>query len=124
MFVFPLLIPCALFAQERLTLADAVAQGLRNNPQMVAAAARVEVADGLRRQAGLSPNPRLFLQSENARFWGSPSPSYPGVDTYAFVGQTIETAGKAAAAHRPGNRERSQQRTGTAASAATNHQPG
>ena len=92
--VFPLLIPFALSAQGRLTLADAVSQALRNNPQMLTAAARVQVADGLRRQAGLGPNPRLFLQSENARFWGEPSPSYPGVDTYAFVGQTIETAGK------------------------------
>ena len=88
------LIPLTLFAQQRLTLADAVALALRNNPQILTAAARVEVADGLRQQAGLGPNPRLFLQSENARFWGTPSPSYPGVDTYAFVGQTIETAGK------------------------------
>lgn len=92
--VFPLLVPFALSAQGPLTLADAVSQALRNNPQMLVAAARVQVAEGLRRQAGLGPNPRLFLQSENARFWGEPSPSYPGVDTYAFVGQTIETAGK------------------------------
>lgn len=92
--VFPLLIPFTVFAQQHLTLADAVAQALTSNPQMLTAAARVEVADGLRQQAGLSPNPRLFLQSENARFWGTPSLSYPGVDTYAFVGQTIETAGK------------------------------
>jgi len=93
-YLIALLIPLTLFAQERLTLADALAKALKNNPLMLTAAARVEVADGLRQQAGLGPNPRLFLQSENARFWGMPSPSYPGVDTYAFVGQTIETAGK------------------------------
>ncbi len=92
--VFPLLIQSAVFAQQRLTVSDAVALALRNNPQLLTAAARVDVAEGLRQQAGLGPNPRLFLQSENARFWGTSSPSYPGIDTYAFVGQTIETAGK------------------------------
>ena len=54
----------ALFAQARLTLADAVAEALRANPQVATAAARVAVAEGLRRQAGLGPNPRLFIQSE------------------------------------------------------------
>ena len=86
--------PLAILSQERLTLADAVGQALRNNPHLLTAAARVDIAEGLRLQSGLGPNPRLFLQSENARFWGSSSSSYPGVDTYAFLGQTIETAGK------------------------------
>ena len=93
-FVFPLLIPCALFAQERLSRADAVTQALRNNPQLATAAARVGIAEGLRLQAGLGPNPRLFIQSENARLWGASSPSYPGIDTYAFFAQTLETGGK------------------------------
>jgi cobalt-zinc-cadmium efflux system outer membrane protein len=92
--VFPLLISFALCAQERLTVADAVAQALRNNPQLLTAAARVDIAEGLRLQAGLGPNPRLFLQSENARFWGAPSPSYPGTDTYAFFAQAFEMGGK------------------------------
>src|SRR6202008_1481529 len=66
----------------------------RNNPQLVTATAHVDIAEGLRLQAGLGPNPRLFLQSENARFWGTSSPSYPGTDTYAFLAQTLETGGK------------------------------
>ena len=92
--VFLLLIPSALFAQERLTLADAVAQALRSNPQLSTAAARVDISQGLRSQAALGPNPRLFLQTENVRFWGTSSPSYPGTDTYAFLAQAFETAGK------------------------------
>ena len=85
----------ALLAQERLTLRDAVSQAITANPQIMAAEARVSIAEGLRRQAGLGPNPRLVLQSENTRFTGSPSFSYSrDADSYAFLVQTIETAGK------------------------------
>ena len=88
----------ALFAQARLTLADAVAEALRANPQVATAAARVAVAEGLRRQAGLGPNPRLFIQSEGIppdRASPNPSFSYPrDADNYAFLIHTIETGGK------------------------------
>jgi cobalt-zinc-cadmium efflux system outer membrane protein len=85
----------ALFAQARLTLADAVSEALSGNPQLATAAARVAVAEGLRHQAGVAPNPRLFLQSENTRFYGSPAFSYPrDADSYAYLAQTIETGGK------------------------------
>jgi cobalt-zinc-cadmium efflux system outer membrane protein len=58
-------------------------------------AARVGVAEGLRVQAGLSPNPRLIIQLENTRFWGSPPFSYPqDTQTYAYAAQTFETGGK------------------------------
>jgi cobalt-zinc-cadmium efflux system outer membrane protein len=90
-----LVVTPALFAQARLTLADAVSEALTGNPQLSTAAARVAVAEGLRHQAGLGPNPRLILQSENTRFSGSPSFSYPrDADSYAFVAQTIEMGGK------------------------------
>lgn len=93
--VCTLLITSALSAQERLTLADAVLQALRNHPQMLTAAARVEAAEGLRIQAGLGPNPRLILQSENTPFYGEPSFSYPrNADSYAFLAQTLETGRK------------------------------
>jgi len=89
------LIPSALSAQERLTLADAVSQALRNHPQMLTAAALVEAAQGLRVQAGLGPNPRLILQSENTPFYGEPSFSYPtNADSYAFLSQTLEMGRK------------------------------
>lgn len=93
--VCALLTTSALSAQERLTLADAVVQALRNHPQMLAAAARVEAAQGLRVQAGLGPNPRLILQSENTPFYGEPSFSYSrNADSYAFLAQTLETGQK------------------------------
>jgi outer membrane protein TolC len=53
------------------------------------------MAEGLRHQAGLGPNPRLILQSENTRFSGSPTFSYGSdADSYAIVAQTIETGQK------------------------------
>jgi cobalt-zinc-cadmium efflux system outer membrane protein len=92
---FAFAIAPALFCQTRLTLADAVSQALAGNPALAVAAARERVAEGLRRQAGLSPNPRLVVQLENTRFWESPSFSYPrDTQTYAFVSQTLETGGK------------------------------
>lgn len=96
--VFPLALTPTLFCQARLTsltLADAVSQALAGNPQLAVASARVNVAEGLRGQAGLSPNPRLIVQLENTRFWGSPPFSYPqDTATYAFLAQTFETGGK------------------------------
>jgi outer membrane protein TolC len=92
---FALAIAPALYCQARLTVADAVSQALAGNPTLAVVAARERVAEGLRRQAGLSPNPRLVVQLENTRFWGSPSFSYPqDTQTYAFVSQTLETGGK------------------------------
>ena len=95
MFASVLLFTPALCAQVRLTLADAVSQALSGNPELVTAEARVGVAEGLRRQAGLAPNPRLTLQSENGRFWGSPPFSYsPDADSLALLAQTFEAGGK------------------------------
>ncbi|MBC8168010.1 MAG: TolC family protein [Bryobacteraceae bacterium] len=92
---FALAITPALFAQVRLTVADAVSEAVAGNPVVATAAARVAVAEGLRHQAGLAPNPRLFLQTENTRFYGSPRFSYSrDTDTFAYVAQTIETGGK------------------------------
>jgi outer membrane protein TolC len=93
--VFPLMFTPVLLGQGGLTLADALAQALQGNPLLSIASARIGVAEGLRRQAGLSPNPRLILQFENTRFWENPSFSYPqDTATYAFVAQTVETGGK------------------------------
>jgi cobalt-zinc-cadmium efflux system outer membrane protein len=95
MLTSALLFVPGLWAQVRLTLADAISQALAGNPQIVTAEARVGVAEGLRRQAGLAPNPRLTLQSENGRFWGSPPFSYsPDADSLALLSQTFETGGK------------------------------
>ena len=94
-FVFLLMFAPALCAQARLTLADAVSQSLASHPQLAVAGARVSAAEALRLQAGLAPNPRLILQSENTRFPGSPPFAFPeDHDTYAFLAQTFETGGK------------------------------
>lgn len=83
------------FAQARLTLADAVAEALKNHPRLATAEARIGAAEGLRVQAGLAPNPRLTLQSENARAWGTPPFSYGlDADTLALLTHTFETGGK------------------------------
>lgn len=93
--VIPWIFTSALVGQTRLSLSDAISQGVEGNPQLAAAAARVSATQGLRRQAGLSPNPRLIVQLENTRFWGTPAFSYPrDTATYAFVAQTVETGGK------------------------------
>ena len=91
----PLVFAGALAGQTRLSLADAVSQALAGNPRLAVVAAQVKVAKGLREQAGLAPNPRFIFQGENTRLWESPPFSY-GRDTatYAFMAQTVETAGK------------------------------
>ncbi|MFL6415934.1 MAG: TolC family protein [Bryobacteraceae bacterium] len=82
-------------AQTRLTLQDAISQALQSNPQIQVAQSRTDAAKGQRTQAGLKPNPRLFLQSEDARAWGTPSiPYWQGTEEYAYLGQVFETAGK------------------------------
>jgi len=94
-YVFALLPTPALWGQAPLTLADAVAQALKGNPQLSVASAHISVAEGLRKQAGLSPNPRLIVQLENTRFWENPRFSFPrDTATYAFLAQTVETGGK------------------------------
>jgi outer membrane protein, heavy metal efflux system len=91
----PLVFATALAGQTRLSLADAVSEALAGNPRLGVAAAQVGVAKGLREQVGLAPNPRLIVQVENTRFWDNPAFSYPrDTQTYAFVAQTLETAGK------------------------------
>jgi outer membrane protein TolC len=80
----------------QLSLAGAVQQGLVNNPQLGVTDARVEASQALRQQAGRGPNPRLILQSENARFGGTSTPFLYSrdADSYAFLAQTVETGGK------------------------------
>jgi cobalt-zinc-cadmium efflux system outer membrane protein len=85
-----------LFPQTKiLTPSDAVATALQLNPQLAAGSARIEVSAGLRRQAGLAPNPRLTLQSENTRFHGTPGFNYSnGADSFAYLSQVFEAGGK------------------------------
>jgi len=61
-----LLLAAAAAAAEPLTLDDALALAAARNPELAAAAAARDAAGAAARQAGAWPNPRLFLELENA----------------------------------------------------------
>ena len=78
-------------AQIRLSLQDAVNQAVQSRASLKAAAERVTVAEGLRKQAGLYPNPEFQFQNENLR----PSQTYGrDVDTLALINQPLDVLGK------------------------------
>jgi cobalt-zinc-cadmium efflux system outer membrane protein len=78
-----------------LTLQEALERGLSAHALLASADARVRTAEGLRTQAGLKPNPRLFLQSENTRFHGRPTFVYSReADSFVYASQVVETGGK------------------------------
>lgn len=82
-------------AQVRLGLQDAVRLALEKNAYLSAGEQRLGVSRGLVQQAGLKPNPRLYLQQENVRFWQSPGINYRrDTDTFAYAGYTVELGGK------------------------------
>jgi outer membrane protein TolC len=79
-------------AQTSLSLNDAVSFALAHRPEIRAVADRTSASEHLRQQAGLIPNPRLFLQSEDLRtshfnFWQDS-------ETFAYAGETLETSGR------------------------------
>lgn len=89
------LLACTAAAETTLTLREAVARALERHPLVAAARERVAGAEGLRRQSALRPNPSFNLQGENIRFGGPPAfPYWNATDTFAFLSQTFETAGK------------------------------
>ncbi|HEY1213873.1 MAG TPA: TolC family protein, partial [Bryobacteraceae bacterium] len=95
--LFLSLLPSFCSAQVPLTLESAIQQALSANPQLDVAQGRIEDAKGMRVQAGLGPNPRLTLQSEDMRAWQAQPRSFASdTENYAYVGQTFETAGKRA----------------------------
>lgn len=96
-FLSLLLLGPAALGQSDLSLRDAISQALSSHPLLTAAAGRVTAAEGLRHQASLRPNPRLNLQKENLRAWDKPAFTYGyDVDTFAYLSQGMETAGKRA----------------------------
>ena len=81
-------------AQAPLTLKDAVSFALSHRPEIRAGHDRMVAAEHMRRQAGLIPNPRIFLQSEDLRtshfdFWQDS-------ETFAYAGETLEISGRRA----------------------------
>jgi len=82
--------------QTRLTLHDAI-RAAQNSPLVRMGQAQVMAAQGGVKQAGLRPNARLFLQSEDLRPWSNNFNFSDNTEDYAYVSQTIETAGKRSA---------------------------
>jgi outer membrane protein TolC len=80
-----------LCGQAQLGLAEAVSSALRSRPSLQAEAERVSAAAGLKRQAGLFPNPEFQFQNENLR----PGQTYTrDVDTLALINQPLDVLGK------------------------------
>ena len=74
---------------------EAVALALAQNGGLEASQARIAVAEGLRLQAGLKPNPRLIFQTENLRAAGTPSFRLSqDPDQFAYLSQVVEARGK------------------------------
>ena len=78
-----------------LELDHAIELALSRHADLDAARAAIEARAGATRQAGLSPNPVLSLQTENWRFYGNPGFSAArDLDLFAWVSLDVETAGK------------------------------
>jgi cobalt-zinc-cadmium efflux system outer membrane protein len=92
---FWLIAPLAAQFPARLTVEEAVRRAEANHAALAAARARVDIADGLLRQAGVHPNPVLAVLTENWRFYGTPdfAPA-DDLDITAALRQTFETGGK------------------------------
>ena len=78
-------------AQARLSQEEAVNKALQSRASLKAEGERVSAAEGLKRQAGLRPNPEFQFQNENLR----PGQSYGrDVDTLALINQPLDVLGK------------------------------
>ena len=64
------------------------------SPQGQAAAAEIDSAKGVLRQAHLGPNPRIYLSSEDIRPWANNFSFANNTEDYGYLGQTFELDGK------------------------------
>lgn len=94
-FAIAMLIALATSAADGQTLSlhDAIEQA-QNSPYARMAQDQVSAAQGMVTQAGLRPNPRLFLQSEDLRPGANNFDFANNTEDYGYIGQTIETGGK------------------------------
>lgn len=89
------LLVSAAFAQQPLSLGDAVRRALENHPGIAAAGDQVAEREGLRLQAGKTRNPTFNLQWENVRAWQQPGfRAGQDSDIYGFLQQEWELFGK------------------------------
>ena len=90
-FVLSCLLPYSGLAQTRLSLDDAINRALQSRAFLKAESERITAAEGLRKQAGLFPNPEFQFQNENLR----PGQTYGrDVDTLALINQPLDILGK------------------------------
>jgi cobalt-zinc-cadmium efflux system outer membrane protein len=80
-------------AQSSLSLKQAIRMA-QNSPAARMASSQVNASQGQLRQAGLRPNPRLFLQSEDLRPWASDYDFSQQTEDFGYFSQTLETDGK------------------------------
>ncbi len=92
--VFLLSAAPAVLGQQLLTVDEAVARAVASHPLLEAGTQQIAVSEGLRRQAGLAPNPSVILQHENIRSAPAAIPYWTFTDMFAYVEQRFETAGK------------------------------
>ncbi len=84
-----------MLAAPQLSLRQAVSEALSAHPLLAAGMERARASEGQRLQAGLRPNPRLILQLENLRAWGTPGLAYGrDADSFVYLSQVFETGGK------------------------------
>ncbi len=98
----------ALLAKEQLTLEEFLAVADERNPQLAAARARVEAAEGRRRQAALWPNPSLEAtvgDLDSADFDDESGKWSVHIAQPVVIGGRLEAASNAAAAEVAAARE-------------------
>ena len=81
--------------RSSLTLHEAILVS-QTSPQARIGQDQVDIVRGSVKQAGLRPNPRLYLQSEDLRPWASDFDFPNATEDYAYLGQLIELGGKRA----------------------------
>ncbi len=81
--------PAVCLGQGGLSLHEAIQQA-KTSPMAHEGQDRVDAANGLERQAGLRPNPRLYLQSEDLRPWANTFDFPNATEDYAYLGQMFE----------------------------------
>lgn len=92
---FILLWSASAFGQMTLSVREAIDRALSSHGLLAAQQNRIAAAEGLRRQAGLMPNPKLVLQLENTRPPGNPAFQFNrDTDQFAYLQYMFETAGK------------------------------
>ncbi len=79
--------------RSSLSLHDAIQQS-RTSPQARVGQDQVDAVRGSVVQAGLRPNPRLYLQSEDLRPWSDNFDFPNATEDYAYIGQLFELGGK------------------------------